>query len=178
MYFTLHTFFQIFVAFGAQSSRRFGMLGEKGGDEMNEWEVVGVIVVLLGLIASISGPMIKLNGTLTRLNTKMEHFTEGLEKFQGRYKDHLKEQGEINTKYQNELDDHEHRITVLEAKERHPHPVCHDADRGARMGVGLLSDRGLLHRSAGAAVPSGGVIGTGHRNHTGGKCSQGGREHL
>ena len=41
------------------------MLGEKGGDEMNEWEVVGVIVVLLGLIASISGPMIKLNGTLT-----------------------------------------------------------------------------------------------------------------
>ncbi len=27
---------------------------------MNEWEVVGVIVVLLGLIASISGPMIKL----------------------------------------------------------------------------------------------------------------------
>lgn len=94
------------------------MLGEKGGDEMNEWEVVGVIVVLLGLIASISGPMIKLNGTLTRLNTKMEHFTEGLEKFQGRYKDHLKEQGEINTKYQNELDDHEHRITVLETKER------------------------------------------------------------
>ena len=94
------------------------MLGEKGGDEMNEWEVVGVIVVLLGLIASISGPMIKLNGTLTRLNTKMEHFTEGLEKFQGRYKDHLKEQGETNTKYQNELDDHEHRITVLEAKER------------------------------------------------------------
>ena len=53
------------------------MLGRKGGDEMNEWEVVGVIVVLLGLIASISGPMIKLNGTLTRLNTKMEHFTEG-----------------------------------------------------------------------------------------------------
>lgn len=94
------------------------MLGKKGGDEMNEWEVVGVIVVLLGLIASISGPMIKLNGTLTRLNTKMEHFTEGLEKFQGRYRDHLKEQGKINIKYQEAIDDHEHRITVLEAKER------------------------------------------------------------
>lgn len=53
-----------------------------------------------------------------------------------------------------------------------------DENGDARMGVGLLSDRGLLHRSAGAAVPSGGVIGTGHRNHTGGKCSQGGREHL
>ena len=80
-----------------------------------EWEVVGVIVVLVGLIASVSGPMLKLNSTLTRLTTKMESFTEGLDKFQGRYKDHLKEQGEINEKHQAELDDHEHRITVLEA---------------------------------------------------------------
>ena len=70
------------------------------------------------VVASISGPMLKLNGTLTRLNTKMEHFTEGLEKFQGRYKDHLKEQGEINEKHQAELDNHEHRITVLEEKGR------------------------------------------------------------
>lgn len=80
-----------------------------------EWEVVGVIVVLVGLIATVSGPMIKLNSTLTRLTTKMESFADGLEKFQGRYKDHLKNQGEINEKHQAELDDHEHRITVLEA---------------------------------------------------------------
>ena len=79
-----------------------------------EWQVVGVIVVLVGLIASVSGPMLKLNGTLTRLTTKMENFTEGLDKFQGRYKDHLREQGEINEKHQAELDDHERRITVLE----------------------------------------------------------------
>ena len=83
-----------------------------------EWEIVGVIVVLVGLIASISGPMLKLNGTLTRLDAKMEHFTDGMEKFQSRYKDHLKEQGEINEKHKAELDDHEHRITVLEAKNR------------------------------------------------------------
>ena len=83
-----------------------------------EWEVVGVIVVLVGLIASISGPMLKLNGTLTRLNTKMESFTDGLEKFQGRYKDQLKDQGAINEKHQAELDNHEHRITVLEEKGR------------------------------------------------------------
>lgn len=79
-----------------------------------EWEVVGVIVVLVGLIISVSGPMLKLNSTLTRLTTKMETFTEGLEKFQGRYKDHLKDQGAINKKQQEELDDHERRITVLE----------------------------------------------------------------
>ena len=30
----------------------------------------------------------------------------------------------------------------------------------------------------GQPFPVVGVIGTGHRNHTGGKCSQGGREHL
>lgn len=44
-------------------------------------------------------------------------FTE-TPKFQGRYRDHLKEQGKINIKYQEAIDDHEHRITVLEAKER------------------------------------------------------------
>ena len=79
-----------------------------------EWEVVGVIVVLVGLIATVSGPMLKLNSTLTRLTTKMDSFTEGLENFQGRYKDHLKDQSAINKKQQEELDDHEHRITVLE----------------------------------------------------------------
>ena len=79
-----------------------------------EWEVVGVIVVLVGLIVTVSGPMIKLNSTLTRLTTKMDSFTDGLEKFQGRYKDHLKDQGAINEKHQAELDDHERRITVLE----------------------------------------------------------------
>jgi hypothetical protein len=82
-----------------------------------EWEVVSVIVVLLGLIASVSGPMLKLNSTLTKLTTKMDSFTTGMEQFQGRYKDHLKDQAEINKDHQSQLTDHEHRITVLEAKE-------------------------------------------------------------
>lgn len=46
-----------------------------------EWEVVGVIVVLIGLIATVTGPMIKLNSTLTQLATKVENFTNGLEEF-------------------------------------------------------------------------------------------------
>lgn len=39
---------------------------------MNEWTVVGVIVVLLGLLGTVTAPMIKLNTTLTKLNDKFE----------------------------------------------------------------------------------------------------------
>lgn len=82
---------------------------------MNEWGVVSVIVVLTGLIASVSGPMLKLNSTITKLTTKMDNFASGLENFQGRYKDHLKNQEGINKETEKKLDDHETRITVIEA---------------------------------------------------------------
>ena len=39
---------------------------------MNEWTVVGVIVVLLGLLGTVTAPMIKLNTTLTKLNDMFE----------------------------------------------------------------------------------------------------------
>lgn len=81
---------------------------------MNEWGVVSVIVVLLGLIASVSGPMLKLNSTITKLTTKMDDFGSGLEHFQGRYKEHLKNQDGINRQTEKKLDDHEIRITVIE----------------------------------------------------------------
>lgn len=81
---------------------------------MGEWEVVGVIVVLLGLIATVTGPMIKLNTTLIRLATKVDNFTNGLEEFKKRYTEQLAKFEGVHEGIQDELDDHEHRITVLE----------------------------------------------------------------
>jgi len=81
---------------------------------MGEWEVVGVIVVLLGLIATVTGPMIKLNTTLTHLTAKVDNFTQGLEEFKKRYTEQLAKFEGVHEVIHDELDDHEHRITVLE----------------------------------------------------------------
>lgn len=35
---------------------------------MSEWEVVGVIVVLIGLVTAIAAPVLKLNSTITKLS--------------------------------------------------------------------------------------------------------------
>ena len=36
---------------------------------MNEWSVVGVLVVLVGLFLSVGAPVIRLNSTITKLST-------------------------------------------------------------------------------------------------------------
>lgn len=84
---------------------------------MTEWGVVGVIIAMVGLIISVATPMIKLNSTLTKLITQMDNFSNGLAAFQVRYKEQLASQKEINETHQKELDNHEHRITVLEERQ-------------------------------------------------------------
>ena len=39
---------------------------------MNEWNVVGVLVVVAGLFLSVGAPVIRLNSTLTKLSTLVE----------------------------------------------------------------------------------------------------------
>ena len=50
---------------------------------MQEWTVVGVIVVLVGLIGSVSGPLIKLNGNITKLTVAVDNFQRALDKLEG-----------------------------------------------------------------------------------------------
>lgn len=83
---------------------------------MTEWEVVGVIVVLVGLVISVAGPMVKLNSTITKLTVQVADFTQGLEEFKDRYKDQLKEFKAVHEDIYKKVDDHEHRITVLEER--------------------------------------------------------------
>lgn len=81
---------------------------------MTEWGVVTVIVALVGLIAAVAAPMVKLNGTLTRLTTQMDSFVAWLEAFKLRYKEQLRDLNDTDQKLCERIDDHEHRITVLE----------------------------------------------------------------
>ena len=82
---------------------------------MTEWGVVTVIVALVGLITAVAAPMIRLNGTLTRLMTQMESFVTGLDEFKVRYKEQLRDLNATDRKLGDRINDHEHRITVLES---------------------------------------------------------------
>lgn len=74
---------------------------------MSEWQVVGVIVVLVGLVASIVKPILSLNGNIVKLNTT-------LDALMSRNED---EHDTINTrleKHGQQIDNHEGRIIKLE----------------------------------------------------------------
>lgn len=82
-----------------------------------EWTVVTVIIALVGLFVAVATPIIKLNATLAKLITQMESFRNGLDEFKVRYTSQLQEFKETHDDLYNKVDDHEHRITVLETKD-------------------------------------------------------------
>lgn len=84
---------------------------------MTEWGVVGVIVTLLTLIFTVGKPIISLNSSITQLTAEVASILKGLEDFKQRYKDHLKELKDADQELTDWLDDHEHRITVLEERD-------------------------------------------------------------
>lgn len=81
-----------------------------------EWTVVTVIIALVGLFAAVAGPMLKLNSTIVKLITRMDAFQDGLEGFKGRYTNQIQECKRTHDDLYNKVDDHEHRITILETR--------------------------------------------------------------
>lgn len=86
-----------------------------------EWNVVGVIVTLLGLAAAVGGPVLKLNGSITRLTTLLqaiEHRLDSLEQGAKEQRTHAAESHRRiwahNDEQDDRLEDHEKRITLLE----------------------------------------------------------------
>lgn len=81
---------------------------------MTEWQVVGVIVVLIGLGVSVVTPIIKLNTTITKLTTVVERLGGDVADLTAR---NTKTHDRIFTtldKHGEQLTDHETRITILE----------------------------------------------------------------
>lgn len=81
---------------------------------MAEWEMVGVIVVLVGLVGAVAGPLIKLNATLAKLDANVDAL-------RGEMKALTTRNSESHDRIFKRLDeddatlrDHETRITVLE----------------------------------------------------------------
>ena len=86
-----------------------------------QWEVVGVIVTLVGLAAAVGGPVLKLNGSITRLTTLLqaiEHRLDTLEQGAKEQRTHAAESHRRiwthNDEQDARLEDHEKRITLLE----------------------------------------------------------------
>lgn len=90
---------------------------------MNEWTVVGVIVVLLGLLGTVTAPMIKLNTTLTKLNDKFETLDGKLTDVTESNHDSHKRLWEHEEAQDNTLHNHEARIQILEGHA--PRPAHH-----------------------------------------------------
>ena len=90
---------------------------------MTEWEVVGVLVVLVGLAGSIMAPMLKLNGTIARLSTLIDGALKDMNELKETdaairkhaAESHQRLHGRINEN-EDKLQNHEVRICTLEQK--------------------------------------------------------------
>lgn len=84
---------------------------------MNEWNVVGVLVVVVGLFLSVGAPVIRLNSTLTKLSTLMEAVQTRQDRQERDNTDSHRRLWKHNDGQDAFLRDHETRITILERKE-------------------------------------------------------------
>lgn len=81
---------------------------------MQEWTVVGVVVVLVGLIGSVSSPLIKLNSNITKLTVAVDNFQRALDKLEGENRESHKNFYNRLDCHDKELAQHEQRIKALE----------------------------------------------------------------
>lgn len=70
------------------------------------WEIVLGIIALVGLVISVTTPIAKLDSSITGLKCSIDALNQNMARNEERITNHGKQ-----------IDDHEHRITVLEQKE-------------------------------------------------------------
>ena len=83
---------------------------------MTEWGVVGVIIALVGLGASVIKPVVSLTKAITQLTVVVEGLKADMDNQRQYSRESHKELWDHNTAQDKELEDHERRIGVLEAK--------------------------------------------------------------
>ncbi|MBQ7821183.1 MAG: hypothetical protein IJ391_02755 [Clostridia bacterium] len=69
------------------------------------WEIVLGLITLVGAIISVATPLLKLNTSITKLNCSIDALNAG-----------MKQNDDRITKHGMQIDDLEHRVTVLEAQ--------------------------------------------------------------
>lgn len=85
---------------------------------MAEWEVVGVLVVLVGLVSSIAAPVIKLNNSITKLTVTLTMVQEQIGEFTAKNTRGHERLWAHNEEQDRTLNDHERRLTCLERDDK------------------------------------------------------------
>ena len=86
------------------------------GERMNEWGIVEVLVVLIGLFATVGAPIIKLISSITKLNATVDNLRENVDSVTRRNTDAHRRLWEHNEKQDAEIRDHGNRIERLEGR--------------------------------------------------------------
>ena len=92
---------------------------------MNEWNVVTVIITIIGLIVTVGTPALKLNSSITSLTSELKTLIKGLDEFKDRYKEQLKALNDKDDGMETAIRDHEGRISSLEGQMLTEHTQKH-----------------------------------------------------
>nr|DAG37725.1 MAG TPA: protein of unknown function (DUF948) [Caudoviricetes sp.] len=88
---------------------------------MTEWQVVGVIIALVGLVGAIVAPLIRLNSTITKLTLMVDQLVKDMDEQHRRSHDAHTKLWDHQNEQDEKLVNHEIRITKLEnRKEKLP----------------------------------------------------------
>ena len=91
---------------------------------MTEWQVVGVIIALVGLVGANVAPLIRLNSTITKLTLTVDHLVKDMDEQHRRSHDAHTKLWDHQNEQDEKLVNHEIRITKLEnRKEKLPRCV-------------------------------------------------------
>lgn len=83
---------------------------------MNYWDVVVVIIALVGLFFTIGKPILTLISSMDKLSYTCSELSHKFDNFERDNKDSHKRLWEHNEMQDNTLNEHEHRISQLEGK--------------------------------------------------------------
>lgn len=84
---------------------------------MTQWDVVTVLAAVVGLFATVGAPVIRLNATMTRLSALVEQLEKKVDSQAASSKESHRRLWEHNDEQDEQLNDHEKRITILERKD-------------------------------------------------------------
>ena len=83
---------------------------------MNEWSIVSVLVVIIGLFCTVGAPIIKLNTNITRLNASLEATQRDQAKLEQDNHDAHKRMWDHNDEQDKMLEEHRIRLHDLDGK--------------------------------------------------------------
>lgn len=83
---------------------------------MSEWQIVTVIVVLVGLVTAIVTPIIKLNTSITKLTVLLENLKSSQDGYEQRNREAHKRIWEHNGEQDEKLNRHETEIQLLKGE--------------------------------------------------------------